>query len=336
MREAGGGVPSGHGNCVASYRFGATTILRLDSSTCVASPLDMPQWIDSELDLLQQWITERERVRAAKESGLPKPWTSDPLLRDFRWCNVRRMDDRVSRELLSGWYREVVGSSVLPAAALARLVNWPEALFEVSGGRPFSAGCLARSRQSLRERSARGEKVFTGAYVVPGVPGREKVDSVMDVVERLHEHSAEVLLGSMRETWAALIKFDGLGSFLAGQIVADIAQLRTGEGWSDLSTWAPLGPGSARGINRLRGIPKDKAVSQEDFETLLPALIVTLRPRIEAIWLDRNLHAMDIQNCLCEFDKYRRLQLQEGKVRARYNGTADAQGPGAHQQTLFA
>ena len=29
---------------------------------------------------------------------------------------------------------------------------------------------------------------------------------------------------------------------------------------------------------------------------------------------------MDIQNCLCEFDKYRRLQLGEGKVRARYDG----------------
>jgi len=34
---------------------------------------------------------------------------------------------------------------------------------------------------------------------------------------------------------------------------------------------------------------------------------------------------MDVQNCLCEFDKYRRLQLGEGKVRARYNGAGSNQ-----------
>jgi len=120
-------------------------------------------------------------------------------------------------------------------------------------------------------------------------------------------------------------RFDGIGSFLAGQIVADLAHLPSGRAWPDAATWAPLGPGSARGINRLRGIPKDKAVTQNDFECLLHELISALRPRIAGIWEDRQLQAMDVQNCLCEFDKYRRLQLGEGKVRARYNGAGSNQ-----------
>lgn len=40
---------------------------------------------------------------------------------------------------------------------------------------------------------------------------------------------------------------------------------------------------------------------------------------------------MDVQNCLCEFDKYRRLTLGEGRVRARYDGRGDAL-PQTHAQ----
>jgi hypothetical protein len=274
------------------------------------------QWIHSELDLLHYWIVERETVRRAKEDGQSKPWTQDVLLRDYRWCNVRRMDDRVSRELFARWYPQNVSpcrGSELFLALLGRLVNWPEALNETSGH-------IEDARAILLARAARGEKVFTGAYVVPGVPGRSKVESVCDLVETIAADALSVLRPTMRETWQRLLEYAGIGSFLAGQVVADLAHLQVGRDWPDKQTWAPLGPGSARGINRLRGIPKDRAVSQIDFERLLPDLIAVLRPLISAIWSDRDLHAMDIQNCLCEFDKYRRLQLHEGKVRAKYDG----------------
>lgn len=277
----------------------------------------MSPWIDSELTILRQWIVEREAVRAAKEGGQPKPWTNDVLLRDFRWCNVRRMDDRVSRELMERWY-PLAGENperLLRFALYARLVNWPEALDAASGD-------LEALRSVLRGRAMCGLKVFTGAYLVPGVPGRSKVDSICDLVEKISATPSTVLQSSMRDTWAALLAFDGMGSFLAGQVVADLAHLPCGQRWPDIETWAPLGPGSSRGINRLRGIPKDKAVSQAQFESLLPELISIIRPQIARIWDDRKLHAMDIQNCLCEFDKYRRLQLKEGKVRARYDGAA--------------
>lgn len=278
--------------------------------------------LTAELDTLVYWIEERERIRRRKESGAPKPWTDDAILRDHRWCNVRRMDDRVSRELLEYWYVEIRGwgEGELVYALFGRLVNWPEALDEVRWPMIDSA------RSVLKARAARGEKVFTGAYVIPGVPGKNKVDSVCDLITVIRSNTRSVFRQpTMRGTWAELIKFDGMGSFLAGQVVADLAHLSTGAAWPDRDSWAPIGPGSARGINRLRGIPKDKPVRQEEFERLLPALIAELQPRIRAIWDDRALQAMDVQNCLCEFDKYRRLQLGEGTVRARYPGAATAE-----------
>lgn len=286
-----------------------------------------PRFISAELDILIHWMTERNRIRAHKESGAPKPWTTDPLLRDYRWCNVCRMNDRVSRWLITNWYyvRHDPVHQLLDAL-YARLINWPDTLAEISESRtPCEAWRI------LRARAARGEKVFTGAYVVPGVKGKNKVDSIMELIDTIDCHPDDILArarDSMRSTWFGLTHFHGLGSFLAGQIVADLAFLDVGGDWPDRKTWAPVGPGSARGINRLLGRQKNRTVNQLEFDQLLPALIMELQPRVANLWRDRHLMAMDIQNCLCEFDKYRRLTLAEGKVRARYDGAAElALGP---------
>src|SRR5262245_39207311 len=63
------------------------------------------------------WISEREAVRQRKEAGNSKPWTADPLLQGFRWCNVRRMDDRVSKWLEDNWYTEPL-AGMRPQGAL--------------------------------------------------------------------------------------------------------------------------------------------------------------------------------------------------------------------------
>ena len=292
-------------------------------------------WLDSELCLLRYWITERETIRISKEGGLPKPWTADTYLRDYRWCNVSRMDDRVSVELMRDWYCDADVKTQLIGAALGRLINWPATLLDATGGKPFTSNLLPAIRPALHARAARGEKVFTGAYVIPGVPGRNKIDSVMDLVERVADAVTWLYRPTLRETWSALVTLDGLGSFLAGQITADVAQLAAGSLWSDRLSWAPVGPGSARGINRLRGREKNRSVTQTQFDRELAEYVELMRPLIRDIHVDRRLGAQDYQGTLCEFDKYRRLQLQEGKVRARYDGGSVSTDL-SPQQNLFA
>lgn len=279
----------------------------------------------SELALMAAWITERESIRQRKEQGLPKPWSADPLFQGKRWCNVRRMDDRVSVAMMRTWY-PLDGSpqAQLVAAVLGRLVNWPASLDAITGGRPFRLADLAGAREVLRDVAKSG-KVFTAAYVVPGVPGRSKVDSVCDVAELVAARADSLLADSMAATWRNLTQIDGLGSFLAGQMVADIAHLSAGSAWPDVATWAPLGPGSKRGMNRVKGRPKEQAISQAQFEVELLELMRALKPLIAGIWADRNLTAFDFQNVCCEHDKARRLMLGEGQVRSNYDGAGDAQ-----------
>lgn len=280
----------------------------------------------AELALFVGWIKAREELRCAKESGRPKPWTNNLTMRNVRWCNVRRLDDVVSRSLFAYWYDGLATakSTQLVAAVFGRLINWPPSLMVISNGRPFAAQDMKTARARLHARAQRFAhhvKIFTGAYVVPGVPGKTKIDSVCDTAEAvaLNSHFA-AHKHSMQSLWEYLQTFDTLGSFLAGQVVADLAHLPYGEDWPDKDTWAPLGPGSRRGMNRVLGYPKKRALSQPDFEMHLRNLITELYPRITGIWEDRKLQAFDIQNCLCEFDKYRRLQLGEGTVRQSYPG----------------
>lgn len=289
-------------------------------------------FVNQELDILIHWIMERERIRVRKNSNEDKPWTQDALLQNYRFCNVKRMDDKVSVWLLENWYpmTRYTGSEIY-TAVLARAINWPDAL-----------ECIATELDSvesvkgrLKERKNSKEKVFTGAYIVPGVKGQEKIDSVIALAERVKQQPCETITKvSMRDTWRWLLSFDGLGTFLAGQIVADLACLRSGSNWPDTMEWAPVGPGSARGLNRLMGIKKTANLTQERFEPLLKELIKEIRPSISSIWHDRQLCAMDIQNCLCEFDKYRRLTLQEGTVRAKYPGQSNQNLDDSPQEQL--
>lgn len=43
------------------------------------------------------WVAEREQIRNRNEAGQSAPWTADPILETYRFTNVRRRDDRVSR-----------------------------------------------------------------------------------------------------------------------------------------------------------------------------------------------------------------------------------------------
>ena len=52
------------------------------------------------LRVLKHWMVERENIRLKREAGLPAPWTEDKILRDYKFCNVRREDDKNSKWLI--------------------------------------------------------------------------------------------------------------------------------------------------------------------------------------------------------------------------------------------
>lgn len=287
----------------------------------------------TELKIFVDFIREREAIRIRKEAGQPAPWTTDPILAKYRFCNVRRRDDRVSRWLLEHYYPKFsdLTDDVWFAAAVARLINWPptlQYLLEEAEVIPFKALMFdpkkfAKALEDYHQHGG-GFKTYTGAYVLyaggrnPKYKGVIKSDFIAKhMLVSLYENRTAIKEGiakkSVRNTTGALLGCFGLSSFMAGQVSADLTylpgQLAEAE---DLYTYAPQGPGSLRGLNRLTRKLLNAAWSQENFEEVLKSL----HAKISLEGVPLTLH--DYQNCLCEFDKYMRAFNGKGKPRSIY------------------
>lgn len=263
------------------------------------------------------WIQEREKIRNAKLFGEPKPWTDDPILQKYRFCNVVRMNDKVSEWIWYNWYNPHFDHKNMPiAATIARHFNNIEALDLI--GFPESVN-LARMYGQLRKRKDQGLTVFNGAYIIRGNSGRDKIDSVLFyTVGPMLKNRPKIYRNSMEDTHKVFMEYKDIGSFMAGQIVADLRWAMKGS-WSDRMSWAPLGPGSKRGMNRLLGRDLDAPLSQEEFTEELRELISYTSLKLGTVLTER-MEAMDFQNCCCEFDKYMRALSGEGKPKQNYPG----------------
>jgi hypothetical protein len=274
---------------------------------------------------LLYWITEREAIRLRKEVGAPAPWTDDEILRTYRFCNVRRMDDRVSRWLMKLWYGPHRGHpNTLVGAALARFFNQPGTLAYIQDyvwNRPRLE--WTKMAGELKRLRGLGPPVFNAAYIV-STNGRraDKIDHVLGCVRGLlGTEDVIVRPDSMEDTWRALRAHYGFGSFMAGQVVADLRHAVPGK-WEDAPEWAPVGPGSLRGLRRLYAGDATAVLHRTPPETLNMAINEMYEALTGHHEIYDRVEGMDLQNCLCEWDKYERALWGEGRPKQRYPGGA--------------
>lgn len=269
-------------------------------------------------EILLYWIKERNSIRLLRKSNKPKPWTDDEILSSYRFCNVRRMDDRVSSWLLNNWYKPNYNHpNTLLAAVIARHFNRIETLDAL--GFPLSND-LRTARDRVKKYRESGLGVFNGAYMIRACPEyADKVDMVFEeTAKQFLDNPAILNTDSMEECVETVGSYRNFGTFMAGQVVADLRWGMSGA-WKDRKTWAPMGPGSKRGLNRLRGVPIKTPMKPGDFLEGLRGVIDLCRKKLPSE-TTRNLEAIDYQNCLCETDKYMRALSGEGRPKQKYEG----------------
>jgi hypothetical protein len=233
------------------------------------------------------------------------------------------MDDRVSRWIMN-WHRQHPEFSFrdrVIAALAGRLINWPDTLAILPYPTPFKEKVWTAR---LQEREAQGHKIFTGAYIINGALGGPKIlqvtQKILSVVWQ-RKRSFPEQPETMQEVWQALNGMPGIGSFMAGQAVADLRHIHHELPWADRHTWAPQGPGSRRGVNRLLGRSPEAAIRSDEWLEVARAAYTQAGARLPLTF--RRLELMDFQSVLCEFDKYSRLTKGEGSVRAKYRPHGD-------------
>jgi hypothetical protein len=267
-------------------------------------------------EILLHWINERLSILKKKNDGLPKPWTDDKILQNYRFCNVRREDDTVTKWIAEHWRQ--VDDQLPLAMVVARTVNWPDTLHDI--GRPNGDEMwFEQARINMKMRRGLGDKVWTGAYMISTNGHRmDKIDYIIDNVWKpfSRKHRLPSMGDTLESYWNHLRNFDGLGSFMAAQVVCDLKYcdpyIAGSKDWWD---WGALGPGSTRGLNRYFGRDKDKPLKQEQGVAELRHIRDIIQQKLKI-----QIHCQDVQNCMCEFDKYCRVMLGEGKPRSSYPG----------------
>jgi 5-hmdU DNA kinase, helical domain len=110
------------------------------------------------------------------------------------------------------------------------------------------------------------------------------------------------------------VNSDGLGSFMCGQIVADLKYLPFMKQVDDWWTWATPGPGSSRGLNIVLGRAINDPWKKGEWLIELQKLGDSVTPWLEEVGIEK-LHNQDLQNCLCEFSKFTKVARGIGRPR---------------------
>lgn len=267
------------------------------------------------------WITERNRIRKKKEAGEPKPWTRETVMQDTYFCNVNREDDRVTKWIRENWRYED-NQYFDFAMIVARIFNLPDTLRMF--GQPTSdlIGWLENAEKVLQYKHDKGKKIWNGAYII-STNGRkiDKRTHCIQLLEKVAEapqitHNCQTL----KEAHTELMKVNGLASFLAAQVVAD---LKNSEGHPlqsapDWWTFSAFGPGSLRG---LEWFWEEKITPKNYHEKILGAYELLEYELTEEVL--EVLCMQNLQNCFCEYDKFMRVDSGTGRSKRKYDGSGE-------------
>jgi hypothetical protein len=195
------------------------------------------------------------------------------------------------------------------------------------GGWPTKKYDWEKVRRIMLARQARGDQLYTGAYMLnahgtkPDDPKDKAFFTTKLVLDSAWRDRGTVDLAfsgrHMKDAWHSLLPHHGWGPFTAYEVVCDARYTRYGERWIDTNTWANAGPGAKRGLNRLMGRPLKEPWASTSSLVAMRLYFEALVPR----WpYEPALELREIEHCLCEFDKYERARLGEGRPRSKYQG----------------
>lgn len=282
------------------------------------------------------FVHERESVRLKKEAGAPFPWTDDTILQTYKFTNVRREHDRTTKRFIEHYASHHDAMNIAEQflnCAVARYfgdADFVASLGWIDNGDDIT-GKILHHVNDYRHGNPK-KNVFTGAYVVSNFGRTEpKEEVVCGILEGLWRELKEGQLlyittrGSWKETvenMRSLYGFGGSG-FMAKEVTLDT--MFFSDIWGGLDRpldywrWTPIGPGSARGVGRV--LYEDFTVNEVRIpEAKVLKVIMSLYESQEGRWPSDwgRLSPHDIQFQLCEFDKYERVRLGQGRPRSKY------------------
>src|SRR5713101_40719 len=278
--------------------------------------------MNSSLNRFVEFMEERENIRLRREAGQSWPWTDDKIFQTYRFTNVHREDDKTTKAFIS-IYKERPAAN--PSVALLNC-----GVFRYFGTVDFAndVGWIERWNPKhvltvAKTRLASKLPVFTSAYVITNGGLKEPKENV--VVRYLHSLwinadsvVADIFLNHKWEDgYKRLSQLPGFGGtgFMAKEVLQDFLLWYEGE-IRDRMTFTPMGIGARRGINRVLERPVQFGQLEQKFIDECRSVRYFINDRWPKDWA--RLSAHDVQFQLCEFDKYERVRLCQGRPKRLY------------------
>ncbi len=291
-------------------------------------------------DLYWYFACERQNIFVKKLNGDPYPWTNDPILQNYKFCNSYRVNDRVSQYLL----KKVIynGKNYSKADMIFRIIlfklfnkesTW-ELLEEKLGDITLDKFKVGVYSKILEEAISNGIKIYNDAYISCANKAfgyDRKHDNHLALLNQIFKvdeaHLKIISAKTMEEAFNILKSYPLIGNFMAYQLVTDINYSEVVD-WSE-SSFTVAGPGSERGIKKCF-IDKGKMSNEE----IIKYMYEHQDEEFKRLGLNfkrlgnRPLQLIDCQNIFCELDKYCREKIPElksnrSKIKKKYKPKND-------------
>lgn len=293
-------------------------------------------------ELYWTFASRRQAAFEARLAGHRWPWSPDPILQTFKFCNVFRAADRVSQYMI----REVAYGSdsdttpldrvfqIVAFRTFSRIATWRQ-ITALLGAPPR----LEHLRSGAFENALTNAKaelggLYTGAFILCaskafGFDEKHRNHVALFRHMFLESACAERVLQAptLSDVVALLQSFPLIGPFMAYQTAIDINYSEL-TGFSE-NDFTQAGPGALRGL-------KKAFLSLGDYSASDAILWMVERQAEELGRLElpfnglfgRPLHAIDCQGLFCELDKYCReaapeLASARSRIKARYTGSLE-------------
>jgi thymidylate kinase len=273
-------------------------------------------------DTYWKFATKRQDIFFRRVAGQSPPWTTDPVLLEYKFTNAYRASDRVSQYLIKHVIYEgdqspaEVFFRILLFKLFNRIDTW-ELLEAEVGTISFSEYSFERYEAILSRAISKGARIYSAAYIMPAggasSASNKKHQMHLRLLEQMMHDDLPLRLAdasSMRQAFELLRSYPTIGDFLAYQYVTDLNYAPI-TNFSEME-FVVAGPGARDGIRKcfsdLGGLNQTEIIKlvadrQElEFERL--------GLNFKTLW-GRPLQLIDCQNLFCEVDKYARVEHPE-------------------------
>lgn len=303
------------------------------------------------MDVHEQHLNEffvtmhkRQQIWWMRFTNAPREaWTDDPILRDYKFCNVYRELDRSSQYLIQNVYldRSCSFEQIVFSILAHRIYNKPETFIHL--GYPqiknYNETNWLKRLQVLEQAGIKAlnqEAYKINTYMWSGEPRWQAytrhilsrfASNIKSIVKLVRTGTATQLTQELRKY---------CGAFLTHEFYQDFCDLNTyfkeGTVRFDKNRWTNAGPGAKGGLRLIfPSLPEERA---EEGLCWLHELSVEMLPKVSQNsfkYLNWNrlkqcyevstigetdLHMQEMW--ACEFFKYWRMKLKVGKQRQQY------------------